>query len=196
MLQEIRTITDYAASSSQISSMYFEAASELGKQLAAYSVTCINGVGPNGLMGAVTDAVLENGGNVCGVIPQFMVDEGWLHPSIREVIITPDMHTRKQTMAQKSDACIALPGGVGTLEELLEIITWKQLGLYMKPVIILNTGGYYDDLLAMLAKAGRENFFHSQLTNAWQVATTPQEALDIIFNQQKPEENFRAWAAL
>jgi uncharacterized protein (TIGR00730 family) len=196
MLQKIKTITVYAASSSQIFPIYFDAASELGKQLATYSVTCINGGGPNGLMGAVTDAVLENGGSVCGVIPQFMVDEGWLHPLIRDLIITPDMHTRKQTMAQKSDACIALPGGVGTLEELLEIITWKQLGLYMKPIIILNIGSYYDDLLAMLAKADRENFIHSKLTNAWQVATTPQEALDLIFNQQQPEENFRAWAAL
>ncbi|MCL1934675.1 MAG: TIGR00730 family Rossman fold protein [Candidatus Azobacteroides sp.] len=183
MLQKIKAITIYAAASSRISSVYFEAAKNLGKQLADHSITCINGGGIKGLMAAVTDAVLENGGNVCGVIPQFMYNKGWIHPAIPEVIVTPDMHVRKRTMADKSDACIALPGGVGTLEELLEIITWKQLGLYSKPIVILNTADYYNPLLTMLDKADRENFIHSKSVAAWQVATTPEEALDFIFNK-------------
>jgi len=182
MSQKINTITIYASASSRISPVYFEAAGNLGKLFAKYSITCINGGGINGLMAAVTDAVLENGGNVCGIIPQFMYDKGWLHPAIREVIITPDMHTRKQTMADRSDACIALPGGVGTFEELLEIITWKQLGLYKNPIVILNTSGYYNPLLAMLNKADKENFIHSEST-AWQVANAPEEALEFIFNK-------------
>jgi len=183
MSQKIRTITIYASASSKISSVYFEAAAKLGKLFAEHSITCVNGGGINGLMSAISNAVLENGGNVCGVIPQFMFDKGWIHPKIQEVIITPDMHSRKQTMAERSDACIALPGGVGTLEELLEIIAWKHLGLYSKPIVILNTDGFYDHLLAMLERANREHFIHVDTTSTWQVAATPEEALKIIFNQ-------------
>ena len=184
MIQKIKTITIYASASQRISSVYFEAAGKLGKLLAEHAITCVNGGGLNGLMGAVTNAVLENGGNVCGVIPRFMYDNGWLHPAIQDVIITPDMHARKQTMAAKSDACIALPGGVGTLEELLEIITWKQLGLYKNPIVILNTAGYYDLLLAMLDKANWENFIHSN-SPAWQTANTPEEAFELILMQSE-----------
>jgi len=187
MSQKIKTITIYASASSRISPLYFEAAGNLGKLLAEHAITCVNGGGIRGLMAEVTDAVLKNGGNVCGVIPQFMYDKGWLHPLIKEVIVTPDMHTRKQTMANKSDACIALPGGVGTLEELLEIITWKQLGLYRNPIVILNTAGYYDPLLAMLEKANKENFIHSEST-VWQTATTPEEAINLIFSQVQSEK--------
>jgi len=188
MLQKIKAITIYAAASSRISSVYFKAAKRLGKLLAEHSITCINGGGINGLMAAVTDAVLENGGNVCGVIPQFMLDRGWIHPAIQEVIVTPDMHTRKQTMADRSDACIALPGGVGTIEELLEIITWKHLGLYSKPIVILNTNGYYEHLLAMLDKANREHFIHVESRAAYRVASTPEEAFDLIVNCLQTEE--------
>lgn len=188
MSQKIKAITVYAAASSRISSIYFEAAAELGKLLAEHSITCINGGGIRGLMAAVTDAVLESGGIVCGVIPRFMYDRGWVHPAMQEVIIAPDMHSRKQTMADKSDACIALPGGVGTLDELLEIITWKQLELYKKPIIILNTAGYYDHLLAMLNKIDQDNFSHSS-SEVWQVTDTPQEAIDFILEQAQAEEN-------
>ena len=184
----IKTITIYAAASSRISPVYFKAAAELGKLLAKHSITCINGGGIKGLMAAVSDAVLENGGYVCGVIPKFMYDNGWVHPTIQEVIITPDMHSRKKTMADRSDACIALPGGLGTLDELLEIITWKQLGLYKKPIVILNTAGYYDHLFAMLEKADRENFIHTS-SAIWHVAYTPESALDFILNQAQFEED-------
>ncbi len=101
------------------------------------------GAGRTGLMGALTDAGMAAGGRVVGVIPQFMVDRGWCHAGLSETIVTADMHERKQTMARLADAAIALPGGVGTLEELLEIITWKQLGLFDGPIIIVNTSGYY-----------------------------------------------------
>jgi len=183
MVEKIKTITIYASASPRIPSVYFEAAAELGKLLAEHSITCVNGGGINGLMAEVSNAVLENGGNVCGIIPQFMFDKGWVHSKIQEVIVTPDMHSRKQAMADRSDACIALPGGVGTLEELLEIITWRHLELYPKTIVILNTAGYYDYLIAMLAKADKENFIHIE-SPAFQVATTPREALEIIFNQR------------
>ena len=189
MTKKIKAITVYASASSRISSTYFEAASKLGKLLAEHSITCVNGGGIKGLMASITNAVLENGGNVCGVTPQFMFDRGWIHPSIQEVIITPDMHSRKQTMADKSDAYIALPGGLGTLEELLEVITWKQLGLHSKPIIILNTDGFYDHLLAMLDKADREHFIHSILAKDFQVASTPEEVFELIVNQVQPEKS-------
>ena len=153
-----------------------QAARDLGRIIAENGITCINGGGKTGLMAQVTDAILEQDGRVIGILPQFMVDRFWGHLSLTEQIITPDMHTRKQLMAQRSDACIALPGGIGTLEELLEIITWKQLGLYSKPVVILNTNGYFDDLLRMLEKAEQEQFMHHSHDPLWTVAETPEEA--------------------
>ena len=195
MSKKIKTITIYGAASSRIPAVYFEAAVKLGKLLANNSITCINGGGIKGLMAAVTEAVLENGGKVCGIIPEFMHNKGWLHPAIQEIIITPDMHSRKKTMADKSDACIALPGGLGTLDELLEIITWKQLGLYNKPVVILNTAGYFDPLLAMLEKADKENFAH-YTTIFWQVADTPEEALDFVLKNVQYEENINLHSIL
>lgn len=195
MLQKVNAITIYGAASSRIDPVYFEAAAKLGKMLAENSITCINGGGIKGLMAAVSEAVLINGGKVCGIIPEFMYEKGWLHPDIQDIILTSDMHGRKKLMAEKSDACIALPGGIGTLDELMEIITWKQLGLYNKPIVILNTAGYYDPLLLMLENAEKENFTHSSMI-AWQVADTPEEALDYILNRVEPEEVIRLHTVL
>jgi uncharacterized protein (TIGR00730 family) len=181
----VNTITIYASSSSEIAPVYFEAAEDLGERMAALGIACINGAGNNGLMAAVTDVILAKGGKVYGIIPQFMIDKGWIHPGIRDLTVTTDMHTRKQIMARESDACIALPGGIGTLEELLEIITWKQLGLYTNPVIILNTNGFYDSLLELLKKIDEENFLPHKTANMWMVANTPAEALNLIFEQKK-----------
>ncbi|MDL2241725.1 TIGR00730 family Rossman fold protein [Bacteroidales bacterium OttesenSCG-928-L03] len=196
MGHKIKTITVYAASSSQLDPVYFQAARELGTLLAGQGIACINGAGNKGLMSAVSDAVLEAGGRVIGVIPQFMIDEGWCHDSLTELVVTPDMHVRKQTMARRSDACIALPGGIGTLEELMEIITWKQLGLYTHSIIILNVNHFYDDLLKMLERIEQERFMHPKHIHIWRVATTPEEALDIILSNPEWESNPRSFAAL
>ena len=190
------TVTVYAASSSQIDSVYFQAAEKLGELFAQQQIHCINGAGKKGLMAAITDAVLKNGGEVTGIIPEFMLQEGWCHDSLTERIVTQDMHTRKQLMAQKSDACIALPGGVGTLEELLEVITWKQLGLYTKPIIIFNVKHYYDDLLKMLQKSETEKFIHHQHSTIWLVAETPEEAVELALQNSDWHENPRSFAAL
>ncbi len=192
----MKTITVYCASSSKINPLYVDSAKTLGTLMASRDMACINGGGNSGLMGAVSSAILESGGKVIGVIPQFMVDEGWFHPALSEMVVTDSMHTRKQTMANRSDGCIALPGGIGTLEELLEIITWKQLGLYDKPVIILNVNGYYDDLLQMLDKAVRENFMREQHRKIYQVATSPEEALNLLEELAEWCENPRAIAAI
>ena len=166
-------VTGYGASSGQVPAPYVEAAQRLGQLLAQGKHTLVNGAGRTGLMGACADACLEAGGEAIGVIPQFMVDQHWEHQGMTRLEITPDMHVRKERMAQLADACIALAGGVGTLEELLEVITWKQLGLYL----VLNTNGYFNPLLEQLQRAVEERFMRQQHAAIWKVASTPEEAL-------------------
>lgn len=141
--------------------------------LPEHHIRLINGAGSIGLMCSVADAVLKNGGEVTGVIPRFMVEQNWHHTGLTELIEVESMHERKQKMANLSDGIIALPGGCGTLEELLEIITWKQLGLYLNPIIILNTNRFFDPLLEMLEKAIDESFMRRQHGDIWKVAQTP-----------------------
>jgi len=184
MRNAISSICVYCASSTQIDTVYFEAAEKLGKIAGKLGIRIINGAGSIGLMRALSDATLEAGGTVTGVIPRFMVEENWHHPYLTEIIEVNTMHERKQKMADLSDAIIALPGGCGTLEELLEIITWKQLGLYLKPIVILNTNGYYDPLIAMLQRAIDENFMREQHQDMWTVASTPEEAIDLVYSME------------
>lgn len=189
-------ITVYSASSGQVPEKYVEAARELGRLIARGNHTLVNGAGRTGLMGAVTDACLAEGGRAVGIIPQFMVEQHWQHEGMTELIVTPDMHRRKERMAEMSDACIALPGGVGTLEELLEVITWKQLGLYVQPIVILNTDGYYDPLLQLLRRAVDERFMRSLHADIWRVAATPAEALELALTTPFWDKSVRKFAAL
>lgn len=186
-----KNICIYCASSKHIAKGYYDAASRLGQLLAKSGMACVCGAGREGLMGTLADSVLANGGSVTGVIPEFMVDNGWCHQSLTRTIVTPDIHSRKRRMAEMSDAAVALPGGCGTLEELLEIITWKQLGLYEKPVIILNTGGYYDPLLQMLSNAAKEHFMKESHLRLWHMAATPEDVMEILLseNEESPVES-------
>lgn len=179
------SVAIYCASSSEIDAVYVDAATRLGKLLARNKITCINGGGNLGLMGAIIDSVLLHGGKIKGVIPQFMVDSGWCHQELTEQIITSTMHERKHKMAELSDAVIAMPGGVGTLEELLEIITWKQLGLYRNPIIILNINNYYQSLLEMFDTMIEENFLHQRYRDLWRVVNTPEEAIAALHEQTR-----------
>lgn len=169
-------VTVYCGSSSQLSEIYLNAATALGKEIANAGATLITGAGKTGMMGAVADAALNNGGDVHGIIPQFMVDRGWQHNGLTELEITPDMHSRKSRMAALATGCIALPGGVGTFEELTEIITWKQLGLFKGNVVIYNVDGYYDALLAMFDTAVKAKFIPADHTKLYSVATDAAEA--------------------
>lgn len=175
--KEIQSVCVYCASSTHLAPVYLMAAEELGTLLGERGMRVINGAGSIGLMRIVSDAVLQSGGTVTGVIPQFMVKNGWGHTGLTELIVVETMHERKQIMAELSDAVIALPGGCGTLEELLEIITWKQLGLYKNPIIIVNVNGYYDPLLELLNKAVDEHFMHPEHTTMWTVVNTVEEAV-------------------
>lgn len=195
-MNQIHSVCVYSASSTKISSVYFEAAEKLGSLLAKQHIRLINGAGSIGLMRSVADAVLENGGEVTGVIPHFMVEQNWHHTGLTELIEVTSMHERKQKMANLSDGIIALPGGCGTLEELLEIITWKQLGLYLNPIIILNVNGFFDPLLEMLERAIEENFMRRQHGDIWKVGRTPEEAVELLQTTPVWDASIRKFAAI
>ncbi|MDR0742845.1 MAG: TIGR00730 family Rossman fold protein [Tannerella sp.] len=178
----IRSVCIYCASSAVIDPVYIKDAEKLGSLLGHDGLRVINGGGSIGLMQVVSDATLKAGGTVTGIIPRFMIESGWCHNGLTELIQTETMHERKQMMAKLSDATIALPGGYGTLEELLEIVTWRQLGLYKKPVIILNTNNYYDPLLEMFRRAAADKFVRKEHLCLWQVAESPKEVFDRIKN--------------
>ena len=195
-MNQIHSVCVYSASSTKINPVYFKAAEELGSLLAEHHIRLINGAGSIGLMCAVADAGLKNGGEVTGVIPRFMVEQNWHHTGLTELIEVESMHERKQKMANLSDGIVALPGGCGTLEELLEIITWKQLGLYLNPIVILNVNGFFDPLLEMLGKAIDENFMRQQHGDIWKVAQTPEEALRLLYETLVWDISIRKFAAI
>lgn len=183
-VEGISQVVVYCASSPHIDDLYFDAADELGRLLSENKIGAITGAGKQGLMGAINSSIVKHGGKVTGIIPKFMVDNGWYHTGLTDMIVTDTMHERKQKMAQMSDAAIALPGGMGTLEELAEILTWRQLGLYHKPIIILNTNGYYNSLLAMFQQMIDDNFMHDSYKNMWQVATSPEGVIHYLLNNK------------
>lgn len=195
-MNNIKNICVYSASSTKIAPIYFEAAEKLGQLLARKHINLINGAGCLGLMCRISDAALAAGGTVTGVIPRFMVEQGWHHKGLTRLIETESMHERKQLMADLSDGVIALPGGCGTLEELLEIITWKQLGLYLKPIVILNTNGFYNPLLEMLQQAISQNFMRKEHGNIWHVAQTPEEAVNLLYTIPHWSKEIRKFAAI
>lgn len=183
MIEYNDCVTVYCASATAIDKRFFKDAREVARLLSEKKVPVITGAGKMGLMGAVNDEVIATGGVTVGVIPQFMVDKGWHHTGLTHLEITPDMHTRKELMAKHAQGVIALPGGCGTFEELLEIITWRQLGLYHGNIVILNTMGYYDNLLAMLDKAIDCHFMPEDHRKLWAVATTPSEAVTLTLEK-------------
>ena len=138
------------------------AAKKLGKTLAEQNITLVYGAAKIGVMGRIAQSALDNGGNVIGIIPDFLQLKEVFHTSLSKLIITKSMHERKLKMNELSDAVIALPGGYGTLEELFEMITWAQLGLHQKPIGILNTNGFYNDLLKMLQKMVTQGFLKQE----------------------------------
>lgn len=195
-MNQINSVCVYSASSTQIDTVYFEAAESLGRLLGKQQIRLINGAGAIGLMRVVADAALAAGGAVTGVIPHFMVEQGWHHTGLTELIEVESMHERKQKMADLSNGVIALPGGCGTLEELLEVITWKQLGLYLYPVVILNTNGFFDPLLEMLERAIDQSFMRRQHGDIWKVAKTPEEAVELLYNTSLWDVSIRKFAAI
>lgn len=192
----MKSVAVYCASSTKIKPCYFEVAREIGRRLAGHGLELVNGAGNMGLMQACSDGCLEAGGEVTGVIPQFMVDQNWHHTGLTRLIVTQSMHERKKTMADRTDAAIVLPGGCGTFDELFELITWKQLGLYLNPIILVNVDGYFDALLALLQKAIDENFMRVQHGGIWRVATSAEEAVEMLYTTPQWDTSVRRFAAI
>ena len=176
----IRRVTVYAASSQALDSHYISAAHRLGQVLARAGLVIVYGGGGHGLMGAMADAALAEGGEVHGVIPEFLTRVERGHQKLTSMEVVPDMHTRKARMLESSDAVIALPGGCGTFEELFEAMTLKRLGQFLGPIILVNTAGYYDILMHALRHSVNEHFMSKVHFQMWQLVDEPEQVLDAL----------------
>jgi len=170
----------YCGSSRQCDAVYIEAAERLGCELARNGATIVYGGGAVGSMGALARGALSQGGKVIGFIPGFMNDLEWGHKGITELRIVRDMHERKQLMIQNAQAVVALPGGSGTFDELLEAISLKRLALYLGPIVLLNTQAYFDHLLLALDRSVSERFMDPRHKAMWSVVSAPAEVLPAI----------------
>ncbi len=183
-----RAVCVYCASSRSSHPDYRAAAHRLGAVLAGAGIGIVYGGGAAGSMGALADGALERGGRVVGILPRFMADLEWGHHGLTELELVEDLRVRKHLMLTRSDAAIALPGGSGTLEELLEAITLKRLGLYLNPIVLVNTRGFFAPLLALLESAVAERFMDRRHLEMWQVVAEPEEVPAAL-------ERAPAWAA-
>jgi uncharacterized protein (TIGR00730 family) len=179
----------FASSSSRLQKAYSEDASELGSLLAGAGIDIVFGGGGIGLMGKIADTIIRNNGTITGVIPSFMKEQGWHHSEVNEMIVTNDMGERKKTMFSMADAVIALPGGVGTLEELAEAITLKQLGLFHGKIIILNSLGFYNSLISFFDHMVDENFLLSEHRKIWLTASTPEQVMILLAGEDAWEND-------
>lgn len=173
----MQSVCVFCGSSSGADPVYVDAADRLGKLLAAEGITLVYGGACVGLMGAVADATLAAGGKAIGVLPDFLRRKELAHPRLTELFVVSSMHERKARMAELADGFIALPGGMGTLEEFCEIITWAQLGLHQKPCCLLNVQEYYEPLLRFVDRMAGEGFLKEQQKGLVLSAPTPEEAL-------------------
>jgi len=162
-MNEIKTVCVYCGSGPGTNPRFIESAIALGKSLAENGIRLVYGGGSIGLMGAVATSVLDHGGTVTGIIPDFLTSREQALTRVQEMIVTPDMHERKRLMFECSDAFVALPGGIGTLEELVEQLTWQQLGRHSKPVLLANIDGFWEPLLALLAHMRATEFIRPSL---------------------------------
>lgn len=195
-MSSVKSIAVYCASSNKVRASFVTAAERLGELIAAEGKRLVYGDGGIGLMAAVARGALREGGEVVGVIPQFMVDQAWNNPDSTKTIITQTMHERKATICKISDAMVALPGGIGTFEELLECLTWKQLGLHHNPVVILNTEGYYDKLLACIDQMVEEQMMRPIHKDMYVVVSEPEEVLPAIMNAPAWDPSTRRLASI
>ena len=179
-MSKIRTVCVYCGSGPGTEPAYMDAARQFGRLLAADGVGLVYGGGSRGLMGAVATSVLDHGGHVTGIIPEFLESREHTLRRAQEVIVTPDMHVRKQTMFDKADAFVALPGGIGTLEELVEQLTWAQLGRHKKPILIVNIAGFWDPLCVLLEHMRRTQFIRPEFAVILLVADRIEEALPML----------------
>lgn len=190
----MKRICVYCASSPKAADIYKQSASAIGAVLVENGYEVIYGGGSIGLMGALADSVLAQNGKITGIIPHFMQELEWGHPGV-EMIEVKNMHERKNLMLEMSDGVIALAGGCGTFEEIIEAITWKRLGLYNGPAVFLNTNSYYDPIIEQLNKAVDENFMNPEHRDLWSVINEPSEVQG-VFKNYLPMKNPLSKAAV
>jgi uncharacterized protein (TIGR00730 family) len=180
-MSTIKSICVYCASGPGKNPAFMQAAKQFGRILAEKGIRLVYGGGSVGLMGALAESVLAHGGAVTGVIPDFLVNREHMLLSVQERIITPDMHARKREMFERADAFVGLPGGVGTLEELVEQLTWAQLGRHKKPILILNIERFWDPLCALIEEMRRLEFIRAGMTVDLLVAEAVEDILPQLF---------------
>jgi uncharacterized protein (TIGR00730 family) len=176
-MSTIRSICVYCGSSPGADPAFLAAATEFGRLLARAGVGLVYGGGSNGLMGALAKSTHEHGGRVVGVIPEFLRARELAFKGADEMIVTPDMHERKRIMFERADAFVALPGGIGTLEELIEQLTWAQLGRHKKPVLLANINGFWKPLIELLDHMKKHGFIHPDLFFEYRVVTKVEDIL-------------------
>ena len=176
----IRAVTVYCSSSKSVPAVYFEAAAELGGAIAARGWAVVYGGNAVGCMGALADAARAAGGRVVGITPQLLVDHGIADEQCDELIVTATMRERKALLEQRGDAFVALPGGLGTFEEVFEVLVGRTLGYHEKPVVLLNVAGYYGPLLAMIEHGIEHRFIRPVARDAYVVAGSVAEAIGFL----------------
>ena len=191
-----KSICVYCASSSACDAVYHDAARRLGGILADGGYSIIFGGGAVGSMGALADGAVARGGRVVGVLPKFMQELEWGHTKLTELRIVEDMRVRKHMMLSESDGVVALPGGSGTLEELFEALTLKRLGVYTKPIVLVNTRNYFAPLIDLLEHAIAERFMDRRHLRMWQLVDSPEDVPAALENAPPWSEAARDFAAV
>src|SRR5215469_12094847 len=185
-MQNIRRLCVYCGSSSEVDRLYRDAAGELGARLAAAGIGLVYGGGRVGLMGLLADAALAAGGEVIGIIPSRLRDAELAHLGATELVVVESMHDRKRLMAEKADAFAILPGGLGTLDEMFEAVSWKQLGLHNKPILLVDIDGYWAPLRALLDHIVAEGFARPQTHALLQIVPTVAAAMAVLAEAPRP----------
>ncbi|MCB8994109.1 MAG: TIGR00730 family Rossman fold protein [Bacteroidales bacterium] len=181
-MNPVRKVCVFCASSPKINSVYFRDAEILGKLFLEHNIHVSYGGGSQGLMGTLADTMIAGGGKITGIIPGFMKKMNWAHPAVTDMIEVETMHQRKNLMIKGVDAVIALPGGVGTLEELTELITLKQLGQFLAPIVMLNTNDFYRPLEDFFHKMTEEKFMRPVHKDIWLMVEKPEDVIPAIKN--------------
>lgn len=179
-MSDIRSICVFCGASGGNSPIYTEAARELGGSMAENGLRLVFGGGSVGMMGTVADAVMAGGGEAIGIIPEFLYEREMAHQELTDLRVVDSMHTRKRTMFDLSDAFIVLPGGFGTLEEMFEMITWRQLGRHTKPIVLISTDGYWSAFEDMIATIVERDFAHSITSELFSVVPNPDAAIRLL----------------
>jgi len=192
----IKKVCVFCASSHKVDEKYFDVAEKTAITLVKNNITTVYGGGAVGLMGRLADIAMQEKGSVIGIIPSFMMDVEWGHKNITELVLVKDMHERKKKLVEDIDAIVILPGGSGTLEEAMEVITLKRLGKFTKPIIFINTDGFYDSLFQLFDKMIDEKFMREEHRGIWSSINSPEDIITAIKSAPAWDESAIKMAAV